>query len=359
MNGLGIPFMKSNPYGTHKDANESLVAEKGNFMARIKEAEMERMSWTDGIRADPGSLGNPILGASIGIAAAYRSERKEPDFIWPGFLAGTVGALVAPGATGKSFWALEAAMAVACGANGGDLLQLGARRAGRVLLLAGEDPEDQIINRIRDIGARQPQQAKDCIELNLAIKCTAGKMLNLMDDAHKRAIVEAGKGARLIILDTLSRMHMLDENSNGDMGRLLATLENISAMTGAALLYLHHVSKGSVLGGQSGSQQAARGASILVDNARWCGFLCKMSEAEARCLADGELAPIGGKSGLYVRYGVSKQNYGAAPHEQWYARAEGGVLVPVELASIRQPAAADGKSARPNAGSRKKLRGYA
>ncbi|WP_425335602.1 hypothetical protein [Pseudomonas syringae] len=35
-----------------------------------------------------------------------------------------MGALVAPGATGKSFWALEAAMAIACSVAGGDLVGL-------------------------------------------------------------------------------------------------------------------------------------------------------------------------------------------------------------------------------------------
>ncbi|WP_223925546.1 AAA family ATPase, partial [Aeromonas caviae] len=39
---------------------------------------------------------------------AFQQEPPQLDFIWPGFLAGTVGALVAPGATGKSFWALQA-----------------------------------------------------------------------------------------------------------------------------------------------------------------------------------------------------------------------------------------------------------
>ena len=32
-------------------------------------------------------------------------------------------------------------------------------------------------------------------------------------------------GARLLVLDTISRMHNLDENSNGDMARLVSTLD--------------------------------------------------------------------------------------------------------------------------------------
>jgi len=69
----------------------------------------------------------------IDLRAAFKNEPPELDFIWPSFLAGTVGALVAPGATGKSFLALEAAMSVACGASaysraaGGDLVGLAPR----------------------------------------------------------------------------------------------------------------------------------------------------------------------------------------------------------------------------------------
>ena len=68
----------------------------------------------------------------IDLRAAFENEPPALDFIWPGFLAGTVGALVAPGATGKSFWALEAAMAIACSVAGGDLLRLSPAGTGRV-----------------------------------------------------------------------------------------------------------------------------------------------------------------------------------------------------------------------------------
>lgn len=44
---------------------------------------------------------------ALDIMAAFTNEPPELDFIWPGFLAGTVGALVAPGATGKSFLLLK------------------------------------------------------------------------------------------------------------------------------------------------------------------------------------------------------------------------------------------------------------
>ncbi|MGS4934027.1 AAA family ATPase [Aeromonas sp. 25-281] len=67
---------------------------------------------------------------ALDLLAAFEQEPPALDFIWSGFLAGTVGALIAPGATGKSFWALQAAMAVACKESDGDLLQLRPTRSG-------------------------------------------------------------------------------------------------------------------------------------------------------------------------------------------------------------------------------------
>lgn len=275
---------------------------------------------------------------TIDVLAAFKNEPPQLDFIWPGFLAGTVGALVAPGATGKSFWALEAAMSIACGGSGGDLLQLQPFHTGRVVYLAGEDPESVLVRRIHAIGQHLSAEAREKIAANLVVKPIMGALLNIMDQSQRSRVMEFCAGARLIVLDTLSRIHSLDENSNGDMARLLATLESMAATTGASVLYLHHVSKGSARDGQADQQQAARGASALIDNARWCGFVARMTEREAKSLSDRNFdrQSIGNdRRGYFVRFGVSKQNYDTVQADRWYERREGGVLVPVQLVPAR------------------------
>ena len=262
---------------------------------------------------------------AINILSAFNNEPPVLDFIWPGFLAGTVGALVAPGATGKSFFALEAAMSIACSVAGGDLVGL-APSPGRVIYLAGEDPQPALVRRVHAIGKHLNQSAREAIAQNLILEPIMGKRLNVMDTAHLRRVIDYSAGSRLIVLDTLSRVHNLDENSNGDMARLVSTLEHVAANTGASVLYLHHVNKGSARDGQTDQQQAARGASALIDNARWCGYVAKMTEDEGKRLGiDND------RRGLFVRFGVSKQNYDATPLERWYQRHAGGVLLPVEL----------------------------
>jgi hypothetical protein len=195
------------------------------------------------------------------------------------------------------------------------------------------------VRRVHAIGQHLNQSAREAIAENLMLEPIMGKRLNVMDEAHLRRVIDYSAGARLIVLDTLSRIHSLDENSNGDMAHLVSVLEHIAATTGAAVLYLHHVNKGSARDGQTDQQQAARGASALIDNARWCGYVAKMTEQEAERLSDRgfDRAPIGNeRRGLFVRFGVSKQNYDATPLDRWYQRHTGGVLLPVELQEIKR-----------------------
>ena len=281
----------------------------------------------------------------IDVRKAFRDAPPELDFIWPGFLAGTVGGLFSPGGVGKSYWTLESAMSIACSVAGGDLVGLSPARAGRVVYLAGEDPAPVLMQRVHAIGQHLNPSCRAAIAQNLTLVPVLGKRLNIMAELHLSKVIEYCASARLVVIDTLSRVHQLDENSNGDMAHLISMLEHIAATTGASVLYLHHVSKSSARDGQAGQQQAARGASALVDNIRWAGHVARMTEDEARRLSDrsDDRQPIcNDRRGFFIRFGVAKQNYCATPLDRWYERREGGVLVPVELIE----AASDKKGGR-------------
>ena len=274
----------------------------------------------------------------IDILNAFQGEPPPLDFIWPGFLAGTVGALVAPGATGKSYWTLEAAMSISCSVAGGDLVKLDPKKIGKVVYLAGEDPSPALARRVHAIGQHLQPTSQIAISENLILESVMGKRLNVMDARCLDYLLKLCADARLVVLDTLSRIHTLDENNNGDMARLISTLEFLSNSTGAAVLFLHHVSKDSVRDGQLNKQQAARGASALIDNARWCGYLSTMTENEAQKLSEQRSGhfPIGKNTrNFFIRFGVSKQNYHSGQPDRWYKRHDGGVLLPVELTEIK------------------------
>lgn len=206
-----------------------------------------------------------------------------------------------------------------------------------MVLINAEDPEIILKNRLYEIGEKLSVEAKQSIAKSLFIEPMLGKRLNIIDDEQRKRIIDYCIGARLIVFDTLSRIHQLDENNNGQASIIVGCLEEIAAETGASVLFLHHVSKASTMGGMADLQQAARGSSALIDNARWCGYVAKMTKDEAKKLSlnnfnkqpiDAEFAPN------YVRFGVSKQNYGSPFFERWYKFNEGGVLMPADIVAI-------------------------
>lgn len=83
--------------------------------------------------------------------------------------------------------------------------------------------------------------------------------------------------------------------------------------------------------GVGDQQQASRGSSVLVDNIRWQSYLSGMTPKEAE-----ELGVNDGQRGYFVRFGVSKANYGAPFPERWLRRHEGGVLKPAVLERRRK-----------------------
>ena len=239
----------------------------------------------------------------------------DADFVLPGLPAGSVGGLVSPGGVGKSFWALSVVLSVATGHS---LCGLEVR-SGSVLYLAAEDPVQRILPRLRAYAQQIPQHLRDLSALDL--RCCYGSPINLMQPAHLDTLVATAQGTRLIVLDTLSRFHHLDENSSRDMSALMSTLEQLALRSGAAVLFLHHTSRDYTSAHQTTLQQLFRGSSVLVDNARWVSFLAPMDDQAVRVWG---MQPKDKPD--YVRWNISKQNYGVPMDDRWYRRGPQGAL---------------------------------
>ncbi|MHB8224179.1 helicase RepA family protein [Acidithiobacillus sp.] len=267
--------------------------------------------------------------AAFDLGEVFSSEPTELDFVLPGFLRETPGLIIAPGATGKSFWSLQAAISVASGTK---IFGVNAT-AGDVVYLSAEDPADIVKNRLRAMATylspdERMKTAQNCYVIDIR-----GKRTDIMNEKTREHIVAMCKGARLIIVDTLSRVHGLSENDNGDMAIFISQIESVAVDTGAAVLMCHHVSKNSFSDGRASEQQAARGASALVDNTRFTGYVARMSKEQSNELSMFENGrPIGDDGrNRYVQFGVAKQNYGEPISSCWHQRQKGGVLIPVAL----------------------------
>jgi len=258
----------------------------------------------------------------LSIERCISTPPRPLDFVIPGLVAGTVGSIVAPGATGKSWLALQIAAAVA----GADTLDINPP-TGRVLYIASEDPQDVLHARVHALAGRLNDAQRGAVMERLHVWPTLGLSGDLLDAGQTAAdIARRGEGCRLIVLDTISRWHTGDENARADAARVMRRLEQIATTTGAAVLFLHHTSKAAALEGNGIMQQAARGSSVWVDEARFCLTMTKCSENEARDYGiDNDCRDF------FVKITLAKANYIAPQTARWLRRRDGGVFEPVEM----------------------------
>ncbi|MHC9396107.1 helicase RepA family protein, partial [Serratia ureilytica] len=235
-------------------------------------------------------------------------------------VAGTVGALVSPGGAGKSMLALQLAAQIA---GGPDLLEVGELPTGPVIYLPAEDPPTAIHHRLHALGAHLSAEERQAVADGLLIQPLIGSLPNIMAPEWFDGLKRAAEGRRLMVLDTLRRFHIEEENASGPMAQVIGRMEAIAADTGCSIVFLHHASKGAAMMGAGDQQQASRGSPVLVDNIRWQSYLSSMTSAEAE-----EWGVDDDQRRFFVRFGVSKANYGAPFADRWFRRHDGGVLKP-------------------------------
>ena len=263
---------------------------------------------------------------------AVFSQRPRPlDYVLPGLVAGTVGMLFAAGSTGKSFLALQTAFSVALGKDsfniwGSDPAQ------GDVVYVVLEDPDEVLDNRLYEIASRLRPDEQESVAEHLHVLNLYGTDFDLATKANGTITPGAGVDTvlsycqgyppRLIFVDTFNRsLGGLNENDNGEMGKILSYIAKICRVTHAAVILLHHVGKNAGRAGETDAQ-AGRGASALIDNCRWAAGLAVMTEEDAE--RRGITTPRIRKS--WVRMDLSKINYGLSEDTRWLNRCDGGLL---------------------------------
>ncbi|MGN4153717.1 helicase RepA family protein [Burkholderia gladioli] len=266
----------------------------------------------------------------LDISWALTAPLPPLDFVLPGLLPGTFGLLVAPGATGKSQFALDTAVSLALGRQVADGL-FPASRPGKVVFLAGEESDRLLAERIRCLLSID-EQGKSDLHNNLILLPMAGESCILLVDGRPTTLYDElrtiAEGARLIIIDPLRRMHGGDENSSSEMTAFVVVMEQLAQATGAAVLGIHHTNRASVA--DAGSQHAARGSSALVDGARWQLNLSRMDEKTATQYAISEAERM-----HYVALDFAKTNYLPPRARCWLKRGAGGRFSLAQLSMSR------------------------
>ncbi len=188
-----------------------------------------------------------------------REEPPKRRFLLKDFLpSAKVGAVVAPGGTGKSWFLLQLAVSVATGIKLADHWEVD--ESGAVLCLFAEDDIEEIHRRLRKVYVGLPSSS-DAVQRavglpdKLYIRSAVGED-NLMTEARtsggdvKRTgyvdrlalTAKAIPNLKLIIVDPTSRFRGGDENAAQDATRFVEELERLAKLTGAAVLVAHHAS---------------------------------------------------------------------------------------------------------------------
>jgi RecA-family ATPase len=226
------------------------------------------------------------------ITRMLTTEPEPFNFVVSGLLPkGVCGFLYGEGGSYKSLAALWLGIQRAAGfvANSKWLDRFEIAGAGRSMFCSVEDQQIDIHHRIKAIVDRFAEMRTDVSRESIVDAISENFHVfpreRWMMDGAEHIIDANGKptlkidlvsqyakdqGVDLIVLDTLSRLSLVDENDNNGGARLVAALERIRDDTGAAVLVIAHSGK---IGRQGKTdvhgQNGMRGASALMDNARF------------------------------------------------------------------------------------------
>lgn len=276
---------------------------------------------------------------------ALREEPPELDYVIPGMLVGTVGALIGTGGVSKSMLAMQLGAGVAGARDTTRLLDDEYNYPADVIYIALEDREDVLLNRFNAIGKHLDERSHDAMVKHLSVLPAVGWPLELVsggrdvetNDAWLQELTDLATGKRLMILDTLRRSHDADEIDSRAMSRLMKVLEVIALQTGCSIIYVHHAGKAATMNGAGGEAQSARGSTVLIDHARYCLTMRGPTHEDMRQVGvDRDKDPI-----LYEAVqrqcaivGSGKVSYGAKTGDVWLIRSNDGVLVTTTAATV-------------------------
>lgn len=268
-----------------------------------------------------------------------------PEGRGAGLLARGIPAILsAGGGSGKTFALVGLALAIVTRSPWLGRYPVGAGTIGRCALLLGEEPLEEVRRRLHT-QARALGLSLSRLEERLLILPGAGAgdlaltqaqdggrpaHTEWAEDLYAYLEAEAAPGWDAIILDPLSHFAGPDtEKDNAAATRLMQVLTRFTRLPGGpVVLMAHHERKpGKEDGGEaSASSASVRGASAIVDNARWV----------ARLHSELGGVPYGVEALGLARLRVTKSNY-APPNDN----RDGDLLLRVEGGALRAPTLAE------------------
>ena len=195
---------------------------------------------------------------SLPFLPAGQLPAQAPEQRWliePLWGAEAVGIIGGEPKCGKSFLALDVAVAVASGAP--CLRRFRPAQTGRVLLFAAEDALHVVRARLAGI-ALAAGVALETLDIQVITAPTL--RLDLREDQRRLRETVATLRPTLLVLDPFVRLHRIDENAAAEVAPVLAYLRELERDFHTAVLLVHHARKGAA---HARAGQALRGSSEL------------------------------------------------------------------------------------------------
>lgn len=261
-----------------------------------------------------------------------------------GLVTGTMGLLIAPGGTGKSYLALQLALSVALGKS--LLPGFTPMRRGPVLCCFGEDDRHELARRLKAICNAHnidPSTVTTAIREGRLFfilgKAEALLQFNIggtaiLSEAHEELTRRCTEREyRLVVVDPIvGWAGVPNENDNSQMQLAAQALVELAKACGGAVLGVHHQGKQSSHSRDT-SVATGRGATSLTDASRWQATLRPLDASNKFGIAKEDLP-------RYVELHIGKNSYFERDGRPLYLKRHGGALVAVNLTAKPEDALA-------------------
>jgi AAA domain len=193
---------------------------------------------------------------TVRAAQLAQAQSSQPTWLIEGlWSAQAVGIIGGEPKCGKSFLALDLAVAVASGTP--CLRHFPLRQCGPVLLYAAEDAAAIVRQRLEGIAHAA---GVDFATLDIHVITVPTLRLDRRDHQQALAATVGQLQPKLLVLDPLVRLHCIDENVAAEVAPLLAYLRTLQRCHHTAVALVHHARKGAA---HERGGQALRGSSEL------------------------------------------------------------------------------------------------
>ncbi|MCP4655601.1 MAG: AAA family ATPase [bacterium] len=173
--------------------------------------------------------------------AVAKVDPRPPEASWliePLWTAESVGLIAADPKVGKTWLAVELALAVATGRPA--LGRFAARCTGPVLFFGAEDQPSDLRSRFDSVALVRGIDLKHAPLMLLDVPALS---LDRADQLERLRVTIAKVAPRLLVLDPFVRIADLDENSSSEVSSVLGSLRALQREFELSIIVVHHMRK--------------------------------------------------------------------------------------------------------------------